>query len=148
MIRIIQHQFTKDLERLKREVSLFEVESNLWKTSGSISNSSGNLTLHLIGNLNHFIGHILGNTNYVRQRSAEFESKNVSTTEILQLIDDTAVTLRRTFTTIDEQTLNELYPIQVFKNEELTVAAMLLHLTNHLNYHLGQINYLRRVLEG
>jgi hypothetical protein len=69
--------FLRDLEKLKTEISSFKDESNLWKISGDIKNSAGNLCLHLCENLQHFIGAVLGNSGCVRNRDAEFSRKNV-----------------------------------------------------------------------
>ncbi len=38
------------------------------------------------------------------------------------------------------------YPILVFDHKTST-EYLLVHLTGHLNYHLGQINYHRRLIE-
>ncbi len=69
--------FERDLLKLKEEISLYKDENNLWVTEKQISNAAGNLTLHLIGNLNHFIGATLGHTGYVREREKEFSTKNI-----------------------------------------------------------------------
>lgn len=67
--------YKRDLTKLKKEINSFRLEENLWKTTGSVINPAGNLSLHLIGNLNHYIGHHLGNTGYVRDRVSEFGAK-------------------------------------------------------------------------
>ena len=79
--------FERDMLKLKEEISLYKDETNLWKVENTISNSAGNLCLHLIGNLKHFIGATLGNTGYVRQRELEFSSKNIPRSELHSEID-------------------------------------------------------------
>ena len=64
---------------------LYKNEEDVWKIKEGISNSAGNLTLHLLGNLNHFIGATLGNTGYVRERDKEFSLKNIPR---IQLVED------------------------------------------------------------
>lgn len=85
--------FNRDLDKLKKELKLYDVEDNIWKISGNISNSAGNLALHIIGNLNHYIGSEMGNTGYIRNRAAEFSLKGVSRDEILNQIEETKQTI-------------------------------------------------------
>lgn len=137
--------FNRDLEKLKSQVLLFEREEDLWITKKEISNSPGNLCLHIIGNLNHFIGHVLGKTAYSRDRELEFTAKGISRTIIVKQIDETKRMVEQTLAAFDEDQLEENYPIKVFK-ELNSIGFFLIHLSTHLNYHLGQINYFRRLL--
>ena len=138
--------FERDLDRLKKEVQSFRNKQNLWETTGKVTNSAGNLTLHLIGNLNHFIGHLLGETNYKRNREGEFSSKNVPIEQLVSDIDDVSQKVTQTLLRLDIADLNKPYPVEVF-GFEMTTAFMLMHLSSHLNYHLGQINYIRRIID-
>ncbi len=69
--------FSRDVENAKKEVLLYSNESDLWKRAQGINNSAGNLALHIIGNLNHFIGAQLGNSGFIRNRHAEFDLENI-----------------------------------------------------------------------
>ena len=89
MINQLINIFSRDLNKLKEEISLYKDENSLWIVKGDISNSAENLCLHLIGNLNHFIGATLGNSGYVRTRELEFSSKNCSREEMLKSVDQT-----------------------------------------------------------
>ena len=80
--------FKRDLNKLKEEIKLYSNESNLWLIDKDVLNSAGNLCLHLVGNLNHFIGAEIGKTNYIRQRDLEFSLKNVPRAELIQQVDD------------------------------------------------------------
>lgn len=137
--------FERDLDRLKDEVNLFEKEADLWIAPGSIKNSPGNLCLHLCGNLKSFIGATLGKTGYIRQREKEFSLKNVPRKELLKNIDETKNIVLQTISKLDEQTLDSEYPNN-FLGDIVSTEYLLIHLSTHLNYHLGQINYLRRIL--
>ena len=139
--------FNRDLSKLKHEIELFEHEENLWKVKGAITNSAGNLCLHLIGNMNHFIGGVIGKTSYIRDRHAEFNDKNISRETLNQMIDETKSVVTTSLQKMDSGSLSVNYPIQVF-DEDMTYEFFLIHLVSHLNYHLGQINYLRRILEA
>lgn len=138
--------FKRDLMTLKAEVNHYDSEANLWKTAEGIANSSGNLCLHIIGNLNHFIGATLGNTDYQRQRDLEFSQKNVPRTELLKQVDDTIVIVEQTLSNLTEADLQKEYKRNVFENT-MTTEYFLIHLVMHLTYHLGQINYHRRLLD-
>ena len=146
MIEILIKLLKRDLEKLKTEISSFKDEKNLWKISGDVKNSTGNLCLHLCGNLQHFIGAILGNSGYIRNREAEFSRKNVPVKELLKEIELTKTVVENTLKTLKEETLQKIYPINVI-GYEMSTEYFLIHLTTHLNYHLGQINYHRRLLD-
>lgn len=139
--------FKRDIEKLKLEIESFDDQKNLWITQGEISNSAGNLCLHLIGNLNHFIGAVIGDSAYVRDREAEFNSKNIESEKLVNMIRDTGNVVSSALKNFDENKLTSIYPIQVFGND-MTYQFFLIHLTTHLSYHLGQINYLRRILDS
>lgn len=137
--------FKRDLTKLKTEIELYQDESQLWLTSEGISNCAGNLCLHIIGNLNHFIGFALGHTGYTRKRDLEFGLKDVPRDEMLKQIDDTIIILEHTLKGMTSQDLEQEYTHNPFKHE-VTTAYFLMHLSTHLVYHLGQINYHRRLL--
>ena len=130
---------------MKSEIELFADEADLWKTSGDITNSAGNLCQHLVGNLQHFIGATLGRSGYVRDRDSEFATKNSSKEDLLKEIDATLAVVRETISKLNNDDLAKTYPIEVF-GEPITTGFFLTHLTTHFNYHLGQINYHRRLL--
>jgi len=137
--------YSRDLEKLKAEIVQYSNEGDLWKTSGEITNSAGNLTLHLIGNLRHFSGAVLGDTGYLRDRDKEFADDGVSREELLAGIDQAAADVNVTLAMLTSDDLSKEYPIEVF-GHPMTTEFFLVHLATHLNYHLGQINYHRRLL--
>lgn len=142
----LQALFRRDLEKLKLEISQYQQEHHLWKTEGNIANSAGNLCLHLVGNLNHFIGTVLGNTGYVRQREREFSDKHVPRQEMLRMVEETMIIIEQSLGRITDSKLQKPYPIEVF-GYPMTTEYFLIHLAMHLDYHLGQINYHRRLLD-
>lgn len=137
--------FHRDLNILAKELKDYPSESVLWKTAPGINNSAGNLALHLIGNLNHFIGTILGNTDYIRDREREFTDKDVPLSRILTQIEETQKMIHEVLSRLTPETLEQQYPIMV-SNEQNRTDYVLIHLAAHLAYHLGQINYHRRLL--
>ncbi len=146
MIETLQILFKRDLLKLKTEIESYQSEENIWKISKHISNSAGNLCLHLIGNLNHFIGAITGKTGYIRNREAEFSLKNVPRTQLTEMIDNTILVIEITLNNLNEDDLKKEYPLVVFE-DKMSTEFFFTHLTAHLGYHLGQINYHRRLLE-
>ena len=142
---ILIELYERDLNKLKSEIEQFSDEADLWKTSGDITNSAGNLAQHLVGNLQHFIGATLGESGYVRDRDSEFASRNSSKEELLQEIDTTLAVVKETIGNLGEEDFARIYPIEVF-GQPITTGFFLTHLTTHFNYHLGQINYHRRLL--
>lgn len=137
--------YERDLSKLKEEIRLYADEADLWKTGGAITNSAGNLTMHLTGNLRHFFGAVLGETGYLRDRDNEFSDKGVSRADLLAEIDQTAADVKATLEKLTDEDLEKIYPIEVF-GHPMTTGYFLTHLTTHFNYHLGQINYHRRLL--
>lgn len=137
--------FERDLNKLKDEISLYNDENSLWIIKNEISNSAGNLCLHLIGNLNHFIGAILGKTGYVRDRENEFSSKNISSKELINEIEKVIKVVCNTLNKLSAEDFEKDFPVQ--KHDKIVKTDfMLLHLLTHFNYHLGQINYHRRLI--
>jgi hypothetical protein len=137
--------FRRDLESLRNELKAFPSEDLIWKTPAGISNPAGNLTLHICGNLRHYIGHLLGGSSYVRNRDAEFSSSNLPLAQLLALIDETQNELTRAFGLLTNNRLEQPFPAEVLNRKWIT-ESFILHLYGHFNYHLGQINYLRRIL--
>ncbi len=137
--------YERDLNKLKDEINSYADEDKLWIVNAEISNSAGNLCLHLIGNLNHFIGTTLGKTDYVRNRDGEFASKNVSRRELINDIEKTIETVNVALNNLTDEDFDGNFPVEKH-GETVKMDFMLLHLLTHLNYHLGQINYHRRLI--
>jgi uncharacterized damage-inducible protein DinB len=142
---ILIELYERDLNKLRAEIEQFTDEADLWKTSGAITNSAGNLCQHLVGNLQHFIGAVLGQSGYVRDRDSEFASRNSSREDLLREIDATRTVVKETLRKLSDGDFAKAYPIEVF-DRPMTTGYLLTHLTTHFNYHLGQINYHRRLL--
>jgi len=147
MKEIFLKLFDRDLNKLKDEISAYKDEKKLWIISGEVKNSGGNLCLHICGNLQHFIGATIGNSGYVRNRDAEFGTKDTPKSELLKEIDKTIAAVEKALNELKEEKLNEIFPINVF-GYEMTTEFFLVHLISHLSYHLGQVNYHRRLLDN
>ncbi len=138
--------FERDLDRLSTEIESYTDEKKLWLVSGEIANSAGNLALHLIGNLFSFIGKEIGGFDYTRNREFEFRGRDIPRKDILQDIRKCKHRLVVSLESMDPSLLEKNYPLEIFGNK-MSYFYFLLHLYGHLNYHLGQINYHRRLLD-
>jgi uncharacterized damage-inducible protein DinB len=137
--------YERDLVKLKQEIEEYVDAADLWLLQGDIKNTAGNLTLHIVGNLKHFIGTVLGGSDYVRDRDREFSDKDIPREDLVRDIDETRAIIRSTLDRITEAEYSKNYPIEVL-GKPMTTGFFLIHLATHLNYHLGQINYHRRLL--
>lgn len=136
--------YLNGLQQLETEIAAYASDEQLWLTRDGISNSGGNLCLHLLGNLNHYIGATLDNTTYVRNRDAEFSNKNIPRAELLSSLAATKIMVEQVLPSLTEEQLKQEYPFD-FKGKQPTEWYLLLFMS-HFNYHLGQINYHRRLV--
>lgn len=143
--KVLGDIYERDLENLRSEIESYSSEEDIWKVADGITNPAGNLCLHLCGNLQHFFGAVLGGTVYVRDRDAEFARKGVSRAELLAEIDVSKKSVLSTLAGLTDDDLEKQYPVEVF-GQPMTTGWFLTHLATHLTWHLGQINYHRRLL--
>ena len=141
----LQNVLLRDLSKLESELLLYPDEASLWKVDKAIKNPAGNLCLHLCGNLRHYIGAVFGKSGYVRNRDNEFAAKNVSLENLIKEIVFAKKAVSDTLPTLTEQQLQANYPEDVL-GKPTTTLFFLVHLSAHLSYHLGQVNYHRRLV--
>lgn len=146
MIESLKSLYNRDLNKLKFEIESYKNEESIWKIDKNISNSAGNLCLHLVGNLNTYIGSELGKTGYVRNRELEFSLKDIPRTELVEKVESTIKMIASTLDKLSEEDLENDYPQEAL-GYKMTTGYFLIHLLSHLDYHLGQINYHRRLLD-
>lgn len=143
----ITNVITRELKALRREIETYPNEADLWEVRRGITNPGGNLALHLAGNIQYFLGNVLGNNGYVRNRDAEFASKDVPRAELLREIDNAIEAVESGMSKVTEADLAKPYPESV-GGVKSTTGAFLAHFATHLAYHLGQVDYHRRILTG
>ena len=144
MLLHFKNLILRDLQALRLEVSSFTEDSSIWNKLPGTVNSTGHLTLHLVGNLNHFIGAGLGKTGYIRRREEEFTCAPISKSQLLIEIDECLTTIELSFSLLTDSDLQKDFPLPWREGLFYNTHFMLAQLTAHLNYHLGQVNYLRR----
>jgi len=137
----------RELVTLRKEVEAYPSDPDLWKVVPGITNSGGTLVLHLTGNLQHFIGAVLGGSGYRRDRDVEFSTRGLSREELIGRVEQTTAALTRTFGSLTDAVLASRYPEPVAK-VRVSTGDFLVHLEGHLAYHLGQIDYHRRMTTG
>jgi hypothetical protein len=137
----------RDLRTVQRELAAYPSDADLWRQPNTIPNSAGTLALHLAGNLRHYVGAVLGDTGYVRDRDAEFRRRNVPRAEIMRELDAAVADVGAVMSRITDTELSATFP-QAVAGKHVSTVDMLLHLATHLTYHLGQIDYHRRLAAG
>jgi hypothetical protein len=139
--------YRRDLTRLIQELDAFPDDVALWKTLPGVSNSAGNLTLHLEGNLREFIGRQLGDVAFTRRRDAEFSGRDFPQADLIHCIEEVRELVSDIVATLSEASLRATYPQQVH-GAAISTQQLIFSLYGHLSYHLGQIDYLRRICTG
>ena len=147
LLEEINQMIRRDLQGLRRELLAYSNEADIWQTPAGITNSAGTLALHLVGNLRCYIGAQLGDSGYVRNRAAEFSRRNVSRKEILAQIDTTIEEVNTALSGLPLDKLETEYPLEI-GGVYMQTRDWLLHLVSHLAYHLGQVDYHRRLVTG
>lgn len=138
---------TRELYALRRGVEAYPDDASLWRPVPGIANVGGTLVLHLCGNLQHFIGGVLGGSGYRRDRDAEFNRRGVSRAELIDEIDAAIESVARGLDATNDAALGSRFPEKVGGRDVMTVD-MLVHSAAHLAYHLGQFDYHRRIVTG
>ena len=139
--------YRRDLSRLIQQIEAFPDEEMLWRPFPGVTNSAGNLTLHIEGNLREYIGRQIGNVPYDRKRDLEFSSKGLTKQELITRLAGLRDTIPSIIAGLSPDLLAGRYP-EVVLEKPLSTQEFLIHLYGHLNWHLGQIDYLRRALSG
>lgn len=139
--------FARDLTRLGQELRAFPDGESLWAVARGVANSAGTLALHLEGNLREYVGRQLGGIAYTRDRPREFSARGLARDELIERADALRAAIPPVIAALAPRSLEEPYP-EPYNGATLSKRQYLLHLLTHLNYHLGQIDYLRRFTTG
>ena len=147
MITAVRSVLLRELAALRRSVEAYPDDASLWAAPPGAPNAGGTLALHLAGNLQHYVGAVLGGSGYVRDRDAEFARRDVPRAAILAEIDRARGAVERGMETLGDESLDGAYP-EAIGGRSLTMGDFLVHLATHLAYHLGQLDYHRRLVTG
>lgn len=143
----IAESYARDLSRLLQEVESFPDDASIWRVPPGVSNSAGNLVLHLEGNLREFIGRALGGLPFDRKRDAEFSTTGLSRGELRSRVNRLREIIPPAIRQLTIESLGAIQPVPLSQKQVSTFQYLLL-LYAHLSYHLGQIDYLRRIVTG
>ncbi len=143
--QLLLSHFEKDICKLVDEISLYRSEHELWILKGEIKNAPGTLALHITGNLKHFIGAQLGKTGYVRERDREFSDRNVPKKDLLQGLNEALDVVKATLPKLSDEDMKKDFPGPFLEKARPTLEVLFI-LYGHLNYHVGQVNYHRRLM--
>jgi uncharacterized damage-inducible protein DinB len=137
----------RELSALQRELDAYPDERLIWRIPPGAPNSAGTLALHLCGNIRHYVGALLGDTGYVRDRDAEFETRDVPRERLLEEVEATKKTVASVLPAVPDSSLSDPYP-ETMRGVTLGCREALYHLAAHFAYHLGQVDYHRRLVTG
>ena len=135
----------REVEAFQREINLFPDDETVWRTPEGVTNSAGNLALHIAGGLQYFVGGVLGGSGYVRNREAEFGNRSGTRAELVAELGAALAAVRTVLPHLPDDVLGREFPEPVM-GHRLSANRFLIHLCAHAAYHLGQAGYLRRVL--
>ena len=137
----------RELGAVRRSIEAYPDDTSLWAERPGIPNAGGTLALHVAGNLRHFVGLRLGQIAYARDRDAEFSRRDATRAAIVAEIDAAREAVERALAATSDTMFEAPYPEPV-AGRNVSTGAFLVHLVAHLAYHLGQLDYHRRVVTG
>jgi uncharacterized damage-inducible protein DinB len=146
-VRDLRRILLRDLDTLRAELEAYPREEQIWEAPEGIRNTAGTLALHLAGNLHHYVGAVLGEMPYVRDRPGEFGDRDVPRVELLARVAAAREAVERVLADLSEDRLAEPFPVEVAGVRPPT-GRFLMHLAVHFGYHLGQLDYHRRTVTG
>ena len=132
---------------LAREIQAYPDDAAVWRTAPGIANSAGTLALHLAGNIQHYVGAKLGGSGYQRDRPAEFGRRDVPRGDLLREIERAIQAAENTLPKLGERDLAADFP-EAIGGRMVRTDEFLLHIATHLCWHLGQVDYHRRLVTG
>lgn len=147
LIPLIHASLLRDLSAIRRTIAAYPSDDDIWVHPIGLPNSGGTITLHVAGNIQHYLGAILGHTGYKRNRDAEFSRRNVSRAELTSEIDAAIKAVEHTLPSLKEESLGDPF-LEPLAGRTFTIEALLMQLITHLAYHLGQLDYHRRMVTG
>jgi uncharacterized damage-inducible protein DinB len=137
----------RDLQTLAAQLDAYPRDADVWRLMPGVVNSGGTLTLHLAGNVRHFIGAQLGGTGYVRDRDGEFYLRDLPRAKLREIVAAAQAEVDATLDTLTDDALERPYPLAI-GGVTLSTGQFLIHLATHFGYHLGQLDYHRRIVSG
>jgi len=136
--------FDESFPRIVQCLHLLDPDK-IWLKPNKNSNSIGNLVLHVCGNIRQYVVSGIGGRKDIRERKLEF-MENVTTTkaDLISKMDELLLDVSNVLDTIEPTDLVEIKEVQGFT---MSITSILIHVTEHLSYHTGQIAFYTKLLE-
>ena len=121
-------------------------DQQIWWRANERSNAIGNLVLHCAGSTRYYIGHVVGGSDFVRDRDGEFsERREIPKAELLSTLDVAVAEADTVLSTFDPEKLLE----QTDRTPKPTtfmqiIALQLVHYADHA----GQIAFATKMLKA
>ncbi len=142
---IRQHLLEEGFPRLRKCLEELD-EEEIWYRPNENSNAVGNLVLHLCGNLHQWVVATLGQSENTRQRAQEFaERQPIPRQQLLDKLSELEEQIAPLLDRLEEEQLLKTYRVQIFKPSGM---GILIHVSEHFSYHLGQISYITKMLKN
>lgn len=119
-------------------------EEQVWQQPNASCNSIANLVLHLCGNITQYIVSSLGGAEDNRQRDLEFSTK--AGYNKAMLIDKITTVNNRAAEVMHQQDATSLLKRRMVQGFDKTGIGIIIHVTEHFSYHVGQIALLTKLL--
>ena len=136
--------FTENIPRLKKCLSEL-TEAQIWYRPNNASNSVGNLVLHLHGNVRQWVVAGLGKNKDVRERQKEFDEKGPVPVE--QMLSDMDKLMEEVNQILNTTSTNDLLEVRNVQGYHESGLSILVHITEHFSYHVGQMTYIVKMLK-
>ncbi len=144
IVEIKRRLFGESIPRLKKCLDKLSDEQ-IWYRPNNSSNSVGNLVLHLHGNVRQWVVAGLAKNPDVRERQKEFDEKGpVPRAQMIGDMDQLMLEVDQILNKVSTKDLLEVRDVQGFKESGLSI---LVHITEHFSYHVGQMTYIVKMLK-
>ncbi len=136
--------FVENWQRINTCLDLLD-EKQVWYKHNAQVNSVGNLILHLRGNITQYICAGILRERDIRKRDEEFSAVafSYSKDQLRTMFSETMNLIKEKFDLLTPEILIRDYEVQGFQENGISI---LVHVTEHFSYHVGQITYITKFL--
>jgi uncharacterized damage-inducible protein DinB len=121
-------------------------DEDLWWRPNEVSNSAGNLILHLCGNMRQWIVSSIGRVEFNRDRNAEFAARGpVPKAHLVAGLKEAIGEVDAVLAALKSERLLDRFKVQKY---EVSTLQAVYHVVEHFGYHLGQILYIYKMRSG
>jgi len=143
LVECARTKLAESVEQIERCLKLLSVEQ-VWHRPNDVSNSIGNLVIHLNGNVRQWIVAGLGREEFARDRPAEFAQREAIPTD--KILGELKTTIERARAVIADLSPERLLRKVTIQDYEVTELTAVVHVVEHFSLHTGQIVYATKIL--